>query len=96
MMVITQKRIWLYGIPAILLSLPFFAMQFTTEVQWTSSDFVIGGILLFGTAFIIDVLLRVLKSKKQRLIAVVTVVLTLMIVWAELAVGLFGSPWAGS
>ncbi len=95
-MVSTQKRIWLYGIPAILLSLPFFAMQFTPEVHWTFSDFVIGGVLLFGTALVIDLLLRFLKSKRQRIIVIVATVLLLMIVWAELAVGLFGSPWAGS
>jgi len=92
----TIRNSTLYGIPAMLLVLPLVAMQFTKEVNWTVSDFVIGGILLFGTAGIIDFVLRTVKSRRNRIILSVSVLLVLMLVWAELAVGLFGTPFAGS
>ena len=92
----TIRNSTLYGIPAMLLVLPLVAMQFTKEVNWTVSDFVIGGILLFGTAGIIDFVLRTVKSRRNRIILSVSVLLVLMLIWAELAVGLFGTPFAGS
>ena len=96
MMNTTIRNSTLYGIPAMLLVLPLLAMQFTKEVNWTVSDFVIGGILLFGTAGIIDFVLRKVKSRRNRIILSVSVLLVLMLIWAELAVGLFGTPFAGS
>lgn len=92
----TIRNSTLYGIPVMLLVLPLVAMQFTKEVNWTVSDFVIGGILLFGTAGIIDFVLRKVKSRRNRIILSVSVLLVLMLIWAELAVGLFGTPFAGS
>ena len=37
---------FIWGGAALLLSLPFFAMGFTSEVNWTASDFVVMGIML--------------------------------------------------
>jgi len=96
MMNTTIRNSTLYGIPAMLLVLPLVAMQFTKEVNWTVSDFVIGGILLFGTAGIIDFVLRKVKSRRNRIMLSMSVLLVLMLIWAELAVGLFGTPFAGS
>lgn len=42
-----QQSTIIYSIAGILLSIPFFAMQFTDEVRWNWFDFLIGGILLF-------------------------------------------------
>ena len=72
------------------------AMQFTEEVNWTISDFLVMGILLFTTVFTIDFVLKKLKTLKSRLILIVGTVVLLALVWAELAVGIFGSPLAGS
>jgi len=71
-------------------------MQFTKEVNWTISDFLVMGILLFTTVFTIDFVLKKLKTLKSRLILIVGIVVLLALVWAELAVGIFGSPLAGS
>lgn len=92
----TIRNFTIYGTPAMLLVLPLVAMQFTSEVNWTFSDFVIGGILLFATAGVIDLVLRTAKSKRNRIILCVSVLALLFLVWAELAVGLFGTPFAGS
>ena len=95
-MTTTQRSLAIYGVPAMFLCLPLIAMQFTKEVNWELNDFVIGGILLFGTAGVIDLIGRVVKTRRNRLLLSAGVLFILMVIWVELAVGLFGSPWAGS
>ena len=81
---------------AVLLTVPWVAMWFTNEVQWSAIDFVVAGVLLFGTGLLIEFALRMLPSFKLRLIAVTGILAALFLVWAELAVGIFGTPFAGS
>lgn len=81
---------------AFLLSLPLIAMQFTNEVNWTLSDFIVAGVLLLGTGLIIEVVARNVKNKHTRIALVIGMLLMLFLVWAELAVGVFGTPIAGS
>ncbi|MCP2037824.1 hypothetical protein [Chryseobacterium sp. HSC-36S06] len=96
MMTQNQRTLALYTVPAALLLMPLIAMQFTKEVDWSGSDFIIGGILLFGTAGVIDLVLRNVKTAKNRIIFSLLVLAVLFLVWAELAVGVFGTPFAGS
>lgn len=81
---------------AVLLCIPLIAMQFTNEVVWTLSDFIIAGILLLGTGIVIEVVARNVKSKNARFGLIVGTLIVLFLVWAEMAVGIFGSPIAGS
>lgn len=96
MMTQSQRSTLLYSIPFVILSIPLMAMQFTKEVNWTISDFLVMGILLFTTVFTIDFVLKKFKTLKSQLILIVGIVVLLALVWAELAVGIFGSPLAGS
>jgi len=81
---------------AVLLCIPLVAMQFTNEVIWTLSDFIVAGVLLLGTGIVIEVIARNVKDKKTRIGMVVGTLIVLFLVWAELAVGVFGTPFAGS
>jgi hypothetical protein len=81
---------------AILLSIPFVVMQFTNELDWKIHDFIIMGILLFGTVFFCELVMRRVKNIKYRIIFCGAVLFTFFIIWAELAVGVFGTPFAGS
>lgn len=94
----TQKQISkiLYSLPIFILMIPLVAMQFTKEVNWTLSDFLIMGLLLFATVFTIDFVLKKVKTFKARLILVLGILALLILIWAEMAVGIFGSPIAGS
>ena len=97
MMKIEDKR--LIGIITtvfVLLSIPLVAMQFTAEVNWNLSDFIIMGILLFGTGLLCELVLRKIQKPQHRVLLCGILVLALFLVWAELAVGVFGSPFAGS
>lgn len=80
----------------LLLLIPFIAMQFTDEVNWTVFDFVVAGILLLGTGLLFELVIRKLKNKNYQIAAITVLLAVLFLVWAELAVGIFGSPFAGS
>jgi hypothetical protein len=83
-------------IAASLLSVPFISMQFTDEVDWGIMDFTIMGILLFGTSLACEFILRMVKSTLYRIIICGAILLIFFLIWAELAVGIFGTVFAGS
>lgn len=81
---------------AMLLLIPLIAMQFTQEVDWDRRDLIIMGFLLLGTGTLCELVLRTVKSKTHRLFICACVLLAFLLIWAELAVGIFGLPFAGS
>lgn len=94
-----MKNQRLFGIliaVACILSIPLIAMQFTSEVNWSLSDFIIMGILLTGTGLLCELVLRKVRTFQGRLILIAVILVALLLIWAELAVGIFGSPFAGS
>jgi hypothetical protein len=86
--------IMLLGVACILL-LPLLAMQFTREVNWSPADFLLIGALLLGACITFEFFARRFSGSSRVAVgfAIATVV---ALVWLELAVGVFGSPWAGS
>ena len=64
----TNRFLIILLIVGALLMIPFIAMQFSSEVVWTASDFIIMGILLLVTGLGIDLVLRKVSSSKNRLI----------------------------
>tara|TARA_B110000503_G_C6989238_1_gene346624 strand:+ start:133 stop:423 length:291 start_codon:yes stop_codon:yes gene_type:complete len=80
----------------LLLFVPLIAMLFTNEVNWKVSDFVVAGALLLSTGLIIEFAIRRVKQSRSRIIIIFTIVVLLLLIWAELAVGIFGTPFGGS
>jgi hypothetical protein len=96
-MIMQNKR--LIGIVltvTLLLLIPLIAMQFTNEVQWDSRDFIIMGVLLLGTGLMCELVMRMVKKIQHRVFLIATILVALFLIWAELAVGIFGTPFAGS
>ena len=81
---------------AILLLIPLIAMQFTNEVDWKLFDFVIMGALLLGTGLMCELAIRKVKNMDYRIGIIAVILVVLFLIWAELAVGIFGTPFAGS
>ena len=81
---------------ALLLLVPFTAMQFSDEVNWSLFDFVIAGVLLLGTGLLCELVLRKVKKLEYRIGLCALLLLGLFLIWLELAVGVFGTPFAGS
>lgn len=79
-----------------LLMIPLIAMQFTNEVNWDIFDFIVAGVLLLGTGLLCELVLRLVRSNQNRILLCGVLLLLLFLVWAELAVGIFGTRFAGS
>jgi hypothetical protein len=76
------------GTIAVLL-VPAVAMQFSREIDWGAMDFLAAAILLFAAGAVAAFALRRLRTRGRRLWAMAAVGATVLVVWAELAVGLF-------
>lgn len=79
-----------------LLLIPLIAMQFTHEVNWGPLDFVVAGVLLLAAGLVIDLVLRKVKNTNYRIAIIIALLIALLLIWAELAVGIFGTPFGGS
>lgn len=79
-----------------LLSIPAIAMFFTDEVKWGPGDFLVAAVLLSGMGLLLELAVKRLPTLKHRVLAGGAVVLALLFVWMELAVGILGSPFAGA
>jgi uncharacterized membrane protein YgdD (TMEM256/DUF423 family) len=84
----TDVRRVLLATVAILL-VPAVAMRFTDEVNWGPGDFLAGGALLAGTGLAYVLTKRRIVTRPGRLLLGALLALGLLLVWAELAVGIF-------
>ena len=89
-------RIKILQMVGLLLIIPLIAMQLTDEVEWSLFDFIIMGTLLLITGLMGEIIFKKVKKYKHRVILYVVVSTTFLLIWAELAVGIFGIPFAGS
>ena len=96
-MTISAKRLAVtFTVVGMLLLIPFIAMQFSPEVNWSLSDFVVMGALLSITGMGINLVLSKVSNFNKRVLLIAAVLLGFLLIWAELAVGIFGTPFAGS
>lgn len=79
----------------LLLSIPLVAQGFTDEVDWQLPDFIIMGVLLFIFINLIWFLIDKVSHGKVHWLLVLATIILFLLVWAELGVGIFGTPWAG-
>ncbi|WP_126653464.1 hypothetical protein [Chryseobacterium aureum] len=96
MMTQKQKTLTIYALPLAVLSIPLVGNLFSKEVNWSGSDFLIAGVLLFTTAFLVNLVRNRIKKQNQKVLVTIFILLALALIWLELAVGIFGSPFAGS
>lgn len=96
-MTLQNKRLLLILLSvSLLLLIPFIAMHFTNQVNWSFFDFITMGILLLSTGLIIEFFFRKVKNRMHQFLLLLSVLLLFFLIWAELAVGLFGTPFAGN
>lgn len=91
-----KKLVGIVLTTALLLFVPLLAMQFTDEVNWTLSDFVVAGVLLLGTGLLCELVIRKVKKMEHRIAICGAILLALLIIWVELAADIFGTPFAGN
>jgi hypothetical protein len=81
----------MWGGATALLLLPWVAMRFTTEVDWSAFDFLIFAVMLACACGAFELAARLARSWVYRAAAGVAVVAAFLLVWINLAVGIVGS-----
>ena len=103
----TKTILKLTTLTLLLLSLPLLAMIFRVPVYdpgnpnveyitWGYVDFIVMGALIFGTGLAYEVVKTKVGGAANRIVLAVVLLLAFCLIWAELAVGIFGTPFAGS
>lgn len=82
-------RIAMWGAAAGLLLLPAVAMQFTSEVAWGREDFLAMGTMLLIACGSFELAMKAIRSPVGRGLAGVVILGLFLLVWVELAVGIF-------
>ena len=70
-------------------------IPFIANWDWNTFDYIVMGTLIFGTGVAYEVITKTVVKKNKVIVAII-LVLALFFVWAELAVGLIGTPFAGN
>jgi hypothetical protein len=96
MLVQNKRLIGIMIAVAILLLIPFIAMHLGGEVKWSKFDFAVAGVLLLGTGLMCELVLRRVQKLEYRIAICATILIALFLIWIEVAVGLFGTPFAGA
>lgn len=96
MMTHKQTTLAIFAVPALLLATAFLGNLLVEGWNWSGSDFIVAGILLFGTAGLISLVRMIVKNRGYKILISLLIVAILILVWMELAVGIFGTPFAGS
>ena len=91
-----KRLIVVVSVVIALLMIPLVAMQFTDEVNWSLFDFGVAAVLLLGVGALLDFMIRNVKNRNLRIALCIAILLLVFLIWAELAVGIFDSPLAGS
>lgn len=80
----------------LVLLIPLVAMQFSDEWDWGVADFIIVSILLAGVGFGFQLIVAGAKNNSRQVAIGIVLAAAMILTWMELAVGIFGSPLAGS
>lgn len=60
--------------------------------NWKLGDFVVIGILLFSAGLLCELVMRKVKDVKKRVLICGAVLFLFLLIWADLAVGIFNIP----
>lgn len=84
-------RLALWGGALLALALPYFAMQFSSEMNWTVFDFGVFGVMLAVACGGVELAVHLSEKNSYRLAAILTLGGGFLMVWANLAVGIIGN-----
>jgi hypothetical protein len=87
----SRWRIAGWGTAALILLLPLFAMQFTDEVVWDKTDFIVFGAMLVAAGGTFELAVRMSGNNAYRAAVGFAVAAAFVLVWMNLAVGVVGT-----
>ena len=83
-------------LPLLLLLFPLVGTLVSNEVNWSFFDFIVMGILILSMSFGIKQVVMTTKNTNYRILIIGMILLVFILIWVELAVGIFDTPFAGS
>ena len=81
--------------PLVVLLVPVMGVIFF-ELDWSGFDFLFMTLLILSFSILINFILYYLSSSEFKFLIIFILVIIFILIWAELAVGIFGTPFAGS
>ncbi len=91
-----MNKKWSVFSPLLLLLFPLVGTLVSNEVNWSFFDFIIMGILILSMSFGIKQVVMTTKNTNYRVLIIGMILLVFILVWIELAVGIFDTPFAGN
>tara|TARA_X000000368_G_scaffold410377_1_gene393748 strand:+ start:185 stop:466 length:282 start_codon:yes stop_codon:yes gene_type:complete len=82
--------------PLALLIIPLLGILLTDVVEWGVFDFLLMGSLLLVLGIAINLTLLNIKYFNKRIAIIFFIILIFLLIWVELAVGVFNTPFAGT
>ena len=82
--------------PLALLIIPLLGILLTNVVEWGVFDFLLMGSLLLVLGIAINLTLLNIKYFNKRIAIIFFIILIFLLIWVELAVGVFNTPFAGT
>ena len=82
--------------PLSLLIIPLLGIILTNSVEWSMFDFLLMGSLLLVLGIGIELTSLNFKQLNTRIAIISFIILLFLLIWVELAVGIFNSPFAGN
>ena len=82
--------------PLLLLIIPLIGMNFTNDIDWDLSDFIVAGLILLVFSLTANFIVLRISNRNRRVVYITILLILFMFIWIELAVGIFGTPFAGS
>ena len=78
-----------------LLSIILLLNFISDEFDWNIFDFIVLIIMMIFTAALFEIATRTAKTKKNQKILFILITIIFLLIWAELGVGIFDSPFGG-
>lgn len=79
-----------------LLLIPFLAKVLMKDFDWTLFDFIVMGGLIYGAIFTLLLVTRLIQKQPYRLAMIFAILLVFILLYIDLAVGIFDFPWSGT
>ncbi|CAI8183843.1 MAG: Uncharacterised protein [Flavobacteriaceae bacterium] len=92
----TRTFIKFFGITIVLLLLPFISSLFNDQIDWDVLDYSVMGSMIFTAISLFFYTNRKFKKTKSSYWIGIFILVIFLLLWAELAVGIFNTPFAGS
>jgi len=91
----SRWRVAGWGTAVLLLLLPFVAMQFTSEVNWTLGDFIFAGLMFGAVGLAVELTVRATANGSYRAAVGFALAAAFLTIWVNGAVGMIGSEENG-